>query len=158
MLEDLGPTSMAEETVPRVEEMDLKSMLEAFGRTGPIVNGVATYIDGDDDPTKMLADIDGQTLLSTDATVDSYSEDDEDDRRAMVARLDQKTSRPTRGLPRTGSEDLQTLHDRLVSTLTPEPTHTPAAEVAKVPEPEAACDLAIVPYVIACQLELAGYP
>jgi len=156
MLADLDRASSAGGSTIRgeVEYTDPKQMLAEFERLTSDMDEASFSGDAHDDPRRMLAELEGQEASAEDVDVPSGSDNDAS---AMLAELERRAAQFGGGAQKDDHEDLEMLHNRLTGVPSPGTAAQSLAPGTKnVDRPEAVFNPAIVPYVIAMQLEIAG--
>jgi hypothetical protein len=134
------------------ESTELQQMLAEFGHTSPVMGDVSISSDGDDELRLMLAEFERRTSFGEELKNHTGSQYDVNPK-AMLAEFEQQT--PQLGQVE-GEEDLEALHGRLTSILSPggalrSPTH----EHTECDKHELHFDTAMAPYIMAIHLETA---
>jgi hypothetical protein len=150
MLADLNQTSTAvgrDIMYSKTEDVTLEQMLAEFvASTSPTGDEVTICSSRDIDPVAILTKLERETYLL-----------DDDDPKRMIADLQRRSPSGGQEPADDSDDDMKVLRGRLVNVFSPAPDSTASFDLVNG-KLDAVIDPAVMPYIIALQLESAGLP
>jgi hypothetical protein len=150
MVADLNRTSTVagrDIVYGKTGDVTLKQMLAEFGAsTSPAGDEVTICSSRDIDPVAILTKLERETYLF-----------DDDDPKRMLADLQRRSPSGGQEPADDSDDDMEVLRGRLVNMFSPAPDSTASFDLVNG-KPDAVIDPAVMPYIIALQLESAGLP